>query len=575
MAARAAAAPTARGSREGPAERLAEFVVLGGMATLAVGFILPLVVTAIPVWGALHAVRRHSWRIRTPALVLCALPAPAALLWAYLALGADPAAVATGYVEVQLDVTEAVVRAWPVTDWSPLIRAYAGAVGPYALAGGALLGALGFAFLSSLSSHGGSLSDEMKENAVTFRDAGDMAQTPERRMSWAVPNTVGRGVVSLLSAPPGLGKGWWTWGLLRAMQDGDDFFGHRVARPHTSPRTLARHLGAKPRPLKVLWLTEEGLSFGETAKRFGIAPGLVTVLQREDVAATEWPAIVRLVRREAWRRGCAYVIVDTVRAWCPQAEQSNDHAAEVFNLARREWAARGLGVLFVHHDRKGGGDFGEGVAGPNNLVGSTDVLIELRRVKGDPTARRMLVSRRFGDQDVTARLDGVRYVVGPSPVGDEADEAAPPAVPAHLQATLEAVRQAGPAGVLRKDVQVVTGAAWATLSRQCRELRELGLIAETGTGGKNDPFRCRLADAPPVAAPPTADPEYVRYLNSQAWAAKRAEILARADGLCEECGASLGPGEAEVHHLSYERVGRELPEDLVALCPGCHRRAHP
>ena len=40
-------------------------------------------------------------------------------------------------------------------------------------------------------------------------------------------------------------------------------------------------------------------------------------------------------------------------------------------------------------------------------------------------------------------------------------------------------------------------------------------------------------------------------------------------------GVTLGPGEAEVHHLSYERVGRELPEDLVALCPGCHRRAHP
>jgi RecA-family ATPase len=65
------------------------------------------------------------------------------------------------------------------------------------------------------------------------------------------------------------------------------------------------------------------------------------------------------------------VIVDTIRAWCPQAEQSNDQAAAVFNLARKELATPGLGVLFVHHDRKGGGEYGEGVAGPNNLVGST------------------------------------------------------------------------------------------------------------------------------------------------------------------------------------------------------------
>ena len=424
MATRSAAAPTARGTREGPAERLAEFVVLGGMAALAVGFVLPLAVTALPVWGALHAVRRRSWRVRTPALLLCALPAPAALLWAYLALGADPAAVATGYVEVQLDVTEAVVRAWPVADWTPLLLAYAGAVWPYAVVGGAALGALGNA-LHAL--RGGSLSDEKRRNeendGLVFRDAGDMAAAPEREMSWAVYRVLGRGVVALLSAPPGLGKGWWTWAWLRAMQDGEDFFGLAVKRPYTTPSVVARWCGRKPRALKVLWLTEEGESFGETAKRFGITPGLVTVLQRQEVRTTEWPEIVRIVRREAFRRGCAYVIIDTIRAWCPQAEHSNTHAAEVMNLARKELVAAGLGVLFVHHDTKSGGEFGAGVAGPNNLVGSCDVLIELRRVKDDPTARRMLVSRRYGDQDVTARLVEHRYVVAEDTVAeDEAEE---------------------------------------------------------------------------------------------------------------------------------------------------------
>ncbi|MGH2369964.1 MAG: hypothetical protein ACRDI2_17430 [Chloroflexota bacterium] len=31
---------------------------------------------------------------------------------------------------------------------------------------------------------------------------------------------------------------------------------------------------------------------------------------------------------------------------------------------------------------------------------------------------------------------------------------------------------------------------------------------------------------------------------------------------------------AEVHHLTYERLGDELPEDLAALCAPCHRGAH-
>jgi 5-methylcytosine-specific restriction endonuclease McrA len=66
----------------------------------------------------------------------------------------------------------------------------------------------------------------------------------------------------------------------------------------------------------------------------------------------------------------------------------------------------------------------------------------------------------------------------------------------------------------------------------------------------------------------------VRYLNSAAWAAKRTEILDRADGTCEECGDEVEPGVAEVHHRTYARVFRERPEDLIALCPRCHRRAH-
>ena len=120
------------------------------------------------------------------------------------------------------------------------------------------------------------------------------------------------------------------------------------------------------------------------------------------------------------------------------------------------------------------------------------------------------------------------------------------------------------------------GAAAATVLRRLTALGGLGLAVRQGAGVKGEPLVWRAVEEPPKPAPPpTADPAYRRYLNSQAWAARRAEILARADGECEECGATLLPGEAEVHHLSYERVGRELPEDLVALCPGCHRRAHP
>jgi len=450
----AASVAPRRSHREGPAERLVEVAVLAGIALLAVVAVLPLALVAGAVFLGLHALRPRRWAVKGPVAALCVLPAVAALLWACAARGQAPVGAAMGYVDVQLDAAEAVVRAWPVTDWAPLLTAYGLAVWPYAVAGGAALGALAWAGSRVISSRGGTSPGETRRDELVFRDAGEMAEAPEEAVDWSLPNVLGRGVVALLSAPPGLGKGWWTWGWLRAMQEGADFFGLPARRPWSRPSALARRLGAKARPRKVLWLTEEGASLARAAKRFGIKPGIVEVLQRQAVAATAWPEIVALVRREAWRRGCAYVIVDTVRAWCPQAEQTNELAAGVFNLARRELAAPGLGVLFVHHDRKGGGEYGEGVAGPNNLVGSTDVLIELRRVPGRPDARRMLVSRRFGDLDVTARLDGHRYVADGAPAAeDEPEGTAPPApdaragVPNHLTATLRAIEEEGVDGL--------------------------------------------------------------------------------------------------------------------------------
>lgn len=65
--------------------------------------------------------------------------------------------------------------------------------------------------------------------------------------------------------------------------------------------------------------------------------------------------------------------------------------------------------------------------------------------------------------------------------------------------------------------------------------------------------------------------EYRRYLRSDTWKQNRAPALARAGSLCEDCGARRG---LEVHHRTYVHKGAERPEDLVALCPQCHKARH-
>jgi 5-methylcytosine-specific restriction endonuclease McrA len=64
---------------------------------------------------------------------------------------------------------------------------------------------------------------------------------------------------------------------------------------------------------------------------------------------------------------------------------------------------------------------------------------------------------------------------------------------------------------------------------------------------------------------------YEQYLRSRHWRSLRARVLLRWNGRCENCGAARA---TEVHHRTYERLGRELLSDLRPLCSDCHELEH-
>jgi hypothetical protein len=65
---------------------------------------------------------------------------------------------------------------------------------------------------------------------------------------------------------------------------------------------------------------------------------------------------------------------------------------------------------------------------------------------------------------------------------------------------------------------------------------------------------------------------YPVYIDSPEWAARRLEALRAAGYRCRAPGCHR-PAE-EVHHTTYERLGDELPGDLLAVCRPCHARLH-
>lgn len=65
--------------------------------------------------------------------------------------------------------------------------------------------------------------------------------------------------------------------------------------------------------------------------------------------------------------------------------------------------------------------------------------------------------------------------------------------------------------------------------------------------------------------------EYSEYLQTEYWQQTRARILERDQHTCRDCGTAK---RLEVHHLTYERLGCELDEDLLTLCRDCHQARH-
>lgn len=75
--------------------------------------------------------------------------------------------------------------------------------------------------------------------------------------------------------------------------------------------------------------------------------------------------------------------------------------------------------------------------------------------------------------------------------------------------------------------------------------------------------------------------EYDRYLETPHWKAfqKLAFETQRqrlGQNHCEHCppGAPKSKEPLHVHHLTYERLGDELLEDVVIICRDCHSKIH-
>jgi len=71
--------------------------------------------------------------------------------------------------------------------------------------------------------------------------------------------------------------------------------------------------------------------------------------------------------------------------------------------------------------------------------------------------------------------------------------------------------------------------------------------------------------------------EYDKYLESEHWQAMRKRAVADqlqtlGSNFCAQCSAKNT--ELHVHHLTYERLKKEVLSDLTIICKQCHHKIH-
>lgn len=68
--------------------------------------------------------------------------------------------------------------------------------------------------------------------------------------------------------------------------------------------------------------------------------------------------------------------------------------------------------------------------------------------------------------------------------------------------------------------------------------------------------------------------EYMGYINSPQWRAKRSDVMARDRGLCTARMSGCTGRAEHVHHKTYDRLFDEPLWDLQSVCHNCHERIH-
>jgi len=120
----------------------------------------------------------------------------------------------------------------------------------------------------------------------------------------------------------------------------------------------------------------------------------------------EWDMVIKQIAEVCEKKKIELLVIDTLSSFWPIDDENDSAKVNKALTPLYTFTQKGIAVLLIHHDRKGGGDHGEAVRGSSALAGFADQLVHFKRNEnGLPNQRIITTNGRLTSTKLIIALE--------------------------------------------------------------------------------------------------------------------------------------------------------------------------
>src|SRR5699024_1212142 len=238
--------------------------------------------------------------------------------------------------------------------------------------------------------------------------AADLMARQYPPLEYVVPGVIPEGL-TILVAPPKIGKSWMVLGIAKACSEGSEALGA---------------IPVNQRPVLYLALEDGPRRLQDRLAALGMTDGKSSLSLRTETPADAALTVRALVERHYG--SSPVIILDTLgmvrNVYTGNDSYQNDYS-EMSVYKRIVSCNPGASLVVVHHTNKGAhSDFVASTSGTQGIAGAADSILTIERGRGDSEATLNVTSRDAEEGSYAIHLDGGQWLLDGDSLAEASNE---------------------------------------------------------------------------------------------------------------------------------------------------------